>query len=349
MKRDFLKIAGFALVSSLIFTACDKDEENASLQFSNATLVVCEGNFEKNEGSIDAIVSGKVEQDIYSSINEAPLGDVVQSLTIINDKAYIVVYNSQKIEVADANTFKNIGTIKGFSYPRYVIEANENEIFVSNGNGYEDNYIYVVNTLSLEKTDSIAAGIGPNTMVASNGKLFIANMGGWSTANTVTVIDINTKKIEKNITVGDIPSDMEVDAEGNIIVLCKGANQYDENWNVIGSSNSTLVSINASSMDVTTIKEFDHQVNSYGSNLLAYNNGTIYYVDGGVYSIEGSTETKIIEENDIYGLSIDSKTNEIWITQAPYSSAHQVKQYNNAGELVSSYTVGNYPNDIIFR
>lgn len=348
MKKNLLKIASIVLAGSIALTACNKKEDDPkpSGAYSNATFVVCEGNFGQNDGSIDAIIDGELKKDIFQAENNRPLGDIVQSMTIIGDQAFIVVNNSGKIEVVNKNTFKSEGTCTGLSYPRYVVNRNDNEIFVSNGNGTSgDDYVYVVNKLSMQKTDSVATGFGPNTMVVLNGKLFVANSGGYSTDKSVTVIDINTFKVEKTIEIGDVPSDMDLDSDGNIIVYCKG------NW----GENSSIVKLNTTSYATTTIKAFDHQLGSFGTNLVA-SNDKIYFidgvidenyipVDGGVYVLNNDSEEKVFE-GTFYGVSINPANGDIWATN---STSNSVSQYDKTGKLIKTYKVSaSYPNAVIF-
>ena len=353
MKKNLVKIASLVLAGSFALTACnkEKDDPKPSGKYSNATFVVCEGNFNANEGSIDAIIDGEVKKDIFQAENNRPLGDIVQSMEKIGDKIFIVVNNSGKVEAVNANTFKSEGTCTGLSYPRYVANRNDNEIFVSNGNGYGSDYVYVVDKLSMQKTDSVATVFGPNTMIVSNGKLFVANSGGYTTDKTVTVIDTKTLKVEKTITVGDNPYDMELDENGNVIVLCKGnVTEYDENWNPTVFTNTAIYTINASSLEATVTKEFDHQFASYGGNLIAYNNGTIYFIDDAVYSMTSNGEaTKLIEGTDFYGISVNSKSGDIWVTTTPYGSSHSAIQYGKDGKLIKKYSVTNQPNAVVFE
>ena len=351
MRKNVLKIASIVLAGSFVLTACDngKDDPKPSGKYSDVPFVVCEGNFNANEGSIDVIIDGEVKKDIFQSENNRPLGDVVQSMEIIGDQAFIVVNNSGKVEAVNMFTFKSEGTCTGLSYPRYVVNRNENEIFVSNGSGDGNDYVYVVNKLSMQKTDSVPTGLGPNTMVVSKGKLFVANSGGWGTDKTVTVIDTKTLKFEKTITVGDNPYDMDVDAQGNIIVFCKGLTEDDADWNPTVVSNSAIYTINGSTLEATATKQFDHQFASYGGNLLACNGNTVYFIDDAVYSMTNNGEpTKLIEGTDFYGISVNAKSDEIWVTQTPYGASHSVSQYSANGTLVKTYKVSNQPNAVVF-
>ena len=366
MKKNLLKIASIVLAGSMILASCKKDddpkpapenkeeqkttpgEETTTGAYSNATFVVCQGNFQQNEGSIDAIINGVVTKDIFQKENGRPLGDIAQSMIKTGDKAFIVMNNSGKVEAVNVHTFKSEGICKGLSYPRYVANRNDEEIFVSNGNGLsDDDYVYVINKQTMQKTDSVPTGFGPNTMVVSNGKLFVANSGGWSTDKTITVIDTKTLAVEKTITVGDNPYDMDIDENGNIIVFCQGASTYDEAWNVIPLTNAAIYTINGSTLEASATIEFDHQLQSTGYNLIAYNNGIIYYIDNGINTFSKGETNKIIE-GSFFSISIDPTTNDIWVGETPQNSLHSEKQYDKAGNLIKTYSVTNMPEAVIF-
>lgn len=337
------------VLSVLLFSSCKEDPIEPNMGYSDGILVVCEGNFNGLDGDITYISDTTVTKGIFAKANGIPLGDIVQSLTIIDNKAYIVANNSQKIEVVDSKTFKSIGVITGVSFPRYVAKISDTEIAVSNGDGFGNNYVYIINTSTYAKTDSIAVGAGPNKMLAHNNKLYVANMGGWSNDKTISVISLSNKQVSATIEVGDLPADMELDANKNIIVLCYGLTTYDENWNPTIVSNSKLQRINTSDNSVTTIKEFDHQVANFSSNGLAYCNGTIYYLDDAVYAITATntTPTKLIN-GYFYGIDCNPSTKEIWVTSTSNTETHKVIQYSPTGTKIKEYVTGFYPNAVVF-
>ena len=381
--KKFLFFIATLLVASSVLSQQSSFEENYGYEVSilndtdviitkyakkdaiaTRSFVVCKGYDGENPsyGSIDAITDGELKKDVFQVINDRPL-DWVNSMTIIDDKAFIVVNNSNsgKVEAVNAYTFKSEGTCTGLSYPRYVANRNNNEIFVSNGSyikGDGDDYVYVVNKHSMQKTDSVATGGIPNSMVVSNGHLFVANYNGSflnfdeSVDKTVTVIDTKTLKVEKIITVGDCPCDMEVDARGNIIVLCKGLTVQDADWNQTVVSNTAICTINASSLEATVTNFFDHKFkNDMFDNLIAYNNGTIYYVDDAVYSLANGTITKLID-GSFDGIST-SENGDIWVTEHTYSIdsysyVDVVKQYDKNGKLIKTYNTSRTPDAVIF-
>src|SRR5689334_14185546 len=111
---------------SVTFSACDDDSESSE-KFDDGIFVVNEGNFQDADGTISHINAdnGKVTQDIFGAVNNGlALGDVVQSMVIDDDLAYVVVNNSNKIEVADAESFKSSYTITDLALPRYFTTLN---------------------------------------------------------------------------------------------------------------------------------------------------------------------------------------------------------------------------------
>ena len=105
----------FLLFVFLLFS-CKTDEEKEITPVSNESgvdvIVLNEGNFGSGNASINWYNSSenKIYQHIFKSNNQGrPIGDVVQSMQIIGDKGYIVVNNSQKIEVVNLSDFKSIG------------------------------------------------------------------------------------------------------------------------------------------------------------------------------------------------------------------------------------------------
>lgn len=69
--------------------------------------------------------------DVFKQANNKVLGDVLQSMSIINDKLYLVVNNSGKVEVLDKRNFISISTIAGLRSPRYIEAVSSNKAYIS--------------------------------------------------------------------------------------------------------------------------------------------------------------------------------------------------------------------------
>lgn len=121
-------------LSALLINACNEPEDvRAALppiefQPTSKALILHEGNFVGGEASLSlySIDSLTIENGVYKRVNNASLGSVGQSMHLYKDKLYIVINNSEKIEVIDTSTFQNLATITiPGSSPREILFIND--------------------------------------------------------------------------------------------------------------------------------------------------------------------------------------------------------------------------------
>ncbi|MDA3882071.1 MAG: hypothetical protein PF481_02190 [Bacteroidales bacterium] len=346
--RNFFLCLFFSLIA-LSFVSCDEPETFSYNGYGAGVLVVCEGDFGSNNGAVTFISDSSVSKDVFAAINSRPLGDVVQSLTKGKETGYIVVNNSQKIECVDLETFESVGTIKGLSFPRYALVHDNDYVYVTNGNGYAGNFVYVINQNTLEIEDSIATGAGPDNIYAIDSKIFVANMGGWINDSTVSVINAHTNTLDTTVDVGDMPASLVPDANNNFVVLCEGLTTYDADSNPTVVSNSKIVSFNTQTYQVDELISFDHQVATIGSQILDVYDNTIYYLDGGVYrmALNSQTPEKIID-GTFYAIKINPENGDIWLANTSKQTQHTVVVYSQEGEKLEEYNTEQWPNNVIF-
>jgi hypothetical protein len=209
--------------------------------------------------------------------------------------------------------------------------------------------VYVIDLNNLQIKDSINAGTGPEGLLVANGKLFIANSGGWAIDSTITVVnlsDYSTTTVDLN---AYCPSMIEADADGNIWVLAKGNTVYDENWNPVSHNPSYLVQLSSEGRTILkTVKLFDDQ---HPAKLDANKAGTKLYYGGawglqGLYEIDVTATTApsspfISEPN--YGFFVDPATDVIYLLQDAYTSNGKMIRYDSNGNKLNDFTVGLYP------
>lgn len=355
--KTTLIAAGIALAA---LPACQQQEEDLSGTFTEAgsALVVNEGNFTRNNGSVSYIDRfGKVVNNVYETINGTVLGDVVQSYSRTARYGIICVNNSQKVEIVDARTFKHVVTLTaGTTYPRYSLPVSEDKVYVSNGNATGQLLVVDLERLAIVKT--IGVGAGPEELVKAGSKIYVANSGGFYTDNTVSVIDPVTDTELSRITVGDNPTDLELDAAGHIWVLCKGYVSYDPpTYAPKRNSAAKLVHINTASNTVDRQIELIGAGNDWSAadNLETGGNGNILYfsIDDKVYQMPASATTVPalpLFTRFIYGLEINPATNDIWALDAgSFSSSGYVFRYSATGSAIDSMKVGIGPNFIYFN
>lgn len=355
MKTKFFKNWLFALSgAAVLLTSCEETEDTPIIAANNlkGMFVVCEGGGGNANGDITFYNgdSAKPVKNLYFSVNKVALGDVVQSFDIVDSLGFIVVNNSQKIIVVSMKTFKFIKTISGFSYPRNIVRANDNTVYVSNGKGKSKggNYIYSINLTTLTKSDSIEVATGPEKMIVVNSKVYAAIAGGWENdGKTVVEIDPSTFKITNNFEVASVPVDMVADKNNDIWVFCKGIATYDANW-VATYSNSGISKINISTQVVTIFPlatMFASGVNDIASNK---DGSLIYYLNDGLYAMSISATalptTKIVDKL-FYGMDVDPESGNIICLDDANSKA---VGYNANGEEQFSFETAKFPNSVVF-
>lgn len=350
MKHNVLFKAFLMLISIATLSSCNKKDE-LTIDLTNGKLIVCEGTFQTNTGDLTLIQDTISANSVYQQVNGNPLGDVAQSLAIIDNKAFIVVNNSQKIEVIDMKTTKSIGIIDGFSFPRSITALNSETLLVTNGDGHSNNYVYVIDAKSLTITDSLTVGLGPEKVIVANEKIWICNSGQWTNDNTISVFDATTLDSLTTIEVSDLPIDMVV-KDNNLYVMCKGLTEYApvEPYEATVISNSKLVSVNTDTYEVSTILDMDHQLGTFSVNVLAIaEDGTLYYTDDAIYSVDASGNTEKIIDGYFYSVDVDPTNGNIWVGNTNSITQHTMDVYTNTGTKVTSYNTDKYPNSVIFQ
>jgi YVTN family beta-propeller protein len=348
-----LKFFILAAVSALAFTfsSCDDDEKKPKGEFQAGIFVVNEGNFQDADGSVSFInpSSGEVTQDLFGTVNGGrALGDVVQFMTVEGDFAYIVVNNSNKMEVVDANTFVASYTIEDLKLPRYFTTFN-GKGYVTEWVSFSDpGRVSVVDLQSHTVTGTIVTDYGSEDIVAANGKLFVSN----NFTNTVSVIDPVSTAVVKTIEVGNSPAEFVIDGQNKIWVACGGG--YDQNFNPL--NDGKLVQIDPASS--TVMKTIPLGINFSGK--LAINNTgnqLFYYKGKSVYRL-GTADTAppssaLITESDavsFYGIGIDPKTDVLYLADAKaFSGNGTAFTYNTSGTAIGSHAVGRGPNGFVFN
>tara|TARA_B100000767_G_scaffold149011_1_gene140339 strand:+ start:68 stop:1174 length:1107 start_codon:yes stop_codon:yes gene_type:complete len=340
------------ILTSVILTSCTKDNldsTNYDGLYNDGYFVTNEGNFNTGNGSISFVDEyGVVENDVFASNNSFVLGDVVQSMTIINDNAYIVVNNSNKIEIASVDSMNYVGTIE-VGFPRYIKQVSDDKAYITSwGTGFGSEVkVLDLNTNTIVNT--IICGVGPEAIEVSNGYAYVCNIGGYSVNNTISIIDVSSDMVITTLELSDKPNSVVVDVDENIWVLTKGTTEYDENWNTVAVSPGSLYKINNN----VVVQEFTFPLGDYASNLVINNSGNVLYYScaGAVFSLEvNSSELNIdpIINKSFYGLGFND--NYIYGASAPsFTQSGLSYRYTTNGIVVDSVNVGIGPNGYCFN
>lgn len=353
-----LFVAASLLTSTFAFTSCDNDNDGPSGAYAeDGVFVINEGNFTQSNGSISYYntSSEKVQNGIFAKENEGQLlGDVIQDMDILNDRAFIVANNSNKIEVVNANTFKSVGTVEGLQLPRYFAALNNQKGYVTETVDYSGSpgRISVIDLNTYVVTKTIEVGVQPEQLVVTGGKLYVANSG----SNTVTVINTATDAVESTIPVSDRPVDLALDRNNNIWVLSTGKVVYTPDWSAIDYSQTTagaLTKIPAGTQDAQTYTFSSNQ--SQPSNLAINGNGDKLY-----FNYEGKTfvqdvsatslSNTVVIDRSFYGLGVDPDNGYIYGGDSNnFTGDGTVHIYRPDGTKIGEFQAGIGPNGFAFN
>lgn len=358
-----LSLFTLALVA-LLTVSCLSDDDfysNEVLEgsYTNGYFVVNEGNFGTGNSEISFVSSDlmQVENNIFGkNNNDRVLGDTAQSLYVHDDLAFVVLNASETVQIVNRHSFQLLAVIdKGLENPRYITVDGDFAYITNWGDPSDesDDYIAVLDLFSGEIVNKIPVDYGPEKILAHNGKLYVAHLGGWTEHNILSVIDINTQVVEKEIEVGDKPTAMAV-VSNELWVLSAGNPDYAAG----GETNSSLEVVDLGSHTVT--KSFDFDTN--GASSLTYSDNNFYYVvsstDWNTYETQTdvfkmavnaeSLPTEALMSSSIthYGLAIYD--NYLFLGDAKdYASNGDLLIYDlDNSELVVKHEVGISPNGI---
>jgi YVTN family beta-propeller protein len=355
MKKQFGLLISLGL---LIFSSSCKKEEDKPVDtgFLHGIYIVNEGGFTKNNGSVTYYdeIGAFVYPNLFYQVNARGPGDVIQSFSIAEDMGFIVANNSGRVEVVDMKTFASIGTVINVDYPRYVLGVTDKKVYLTSGNF--GGFVQVINLENLEVDTKISVGSGPENLIMADNKVFVANSGGWGLDSTISVIDPTQDKVINTIEVGDNPTDLVEDENGDIWVLCKGKVIYDQSWNVISETDSRLVQIKIADLSVGKNFVIGNKGDFFAPLHLAVSKdgkSVLYAEVDGIYRMDitaSSAPLQPIIIGSFYGLDVSPENGDIYALKANGFDVNGVAFiYQGDGRIMDSLLVGIAPNAAVFN
>ena len=199
--------------------------------------VLNEGNMGSNKCTLDFLdLSDTIihyQRNIYSERNPnevKELGDVGNDIQIYGSRLWMVINCSNKVEVCRAKDAVKIGKVDipncryvtfdgGYAYVSSYVGP------VAVGSNAPRGRVYKVDTLTLQKVDSVVVGYQPEEMAVVGGKLYVANSGGYIAPQydrTISVIDLATMSEERQIDVAVNLHRLRFDRYGQLWVSSRG-------------------------------------------------------------------------------------------------------------------------------
>ncbi|SEW52781.1 YncE family protein [Chitinophaga arvensicola] len=367
----------FIVLLLFVVSSCRKDvevfmNEDTSLDSSAQNgfagfYLLNEGNMGSNKSTLDYFdyASGKFQRNIYAAINPnvpKELGDVGNDIAIYGNRLYAVVNASNKVEVMDARTARRIGQIqipncryikfdKGFAY----ITSYAGPIEV-NPNYTQKGYVAKIDTTTLAMVDKCIVGYQPDGLEITNGKIYVANSGGYMGAGntekyerTVSVIDLATFKEDKRIDVAYNLHHIKADKRGDLWVTSRG------DYKKLASRLYFIDKLQQKVTDTLPIAVSNYYLD--GDSLYVYSTEWSYITYSNVitYGIVNTRTHEIVSRSFItdgtdkeieipYGIMVHPVTKDIYVTDAGnYVSPGLLYCFTKEGKKKWSVRTGDIP------
>lgn len=345
------------LTTSLIILSCSDEGdpvEEPKGDYEFGYFITNEGPFQNGSGTITFVGDdGNVQQEVYKTVNGENLGNIVNSMYIDGDKAYIVVNNSSLIVVVNRNTMEKLAVIDGdgVNNPRHFVVA-EGKGFVSNwGDPFDpsDDFIAVVDLDLNEVRGTIPVGEGPERMLTTSKGIFVALQGGFNFNNEVVLINPMTDEVVSTISVGDVPNSLQEDDAGNVWALCGGKPSYADEETAGQLYKIELSDLSASSQEFAQSTDHPGLLNFDAGQLYYLLNGQVFRMSPGAGAGELPKESIQGLDGFYYGMTVES--GELYGTDAgDFASEGTVKVFNvNSGALLNTIDAGIVPGQVVFQ
>ena len=354
MKR--INVFLLALLAALLFSCKPDNPVNPDVTIGSGVFVLNEGNYTASNATLTFydIEADTVTNYLFYRVNDVPIGDVAQSMCLIDGMLYIVVNNSNNIYKVYAYTVK-IDTTKpykmgDFYSPREMWAVSPNKAYVSDLYGTQ---LWIINPQDMSHCGSIDMGKATEKIVQVGSELYVSN---WSKQfvqgmnnNTVQVVDINNDVKVAEITVGKEPNTMIVDKNGHVWVLCEGAQ-----WDADGE-NPSLWEINPQLKIAERRYEFDGsamalKANPAGDQIYLIYNNEVRRFDIGTLSLSETFRIAAEAQGMFYNMAVEPKSGDIYVTDAKnYMMNGTVYRYSYDGVLLSSFEAGIIPSAMLFK
>ena len=344
----------FLFIILLSFFSCS-DETLVPIinddSFSNGVFITNEGLFQAGNASVSFydLTTNSIQERIFSAVNNQPLGDILQSMNVQGDKTYLVVNNSDKIEIVNTSDFSSVGTIENLGSPRHIQLINTDKAYVT------DLFNEAISVVDLNTNQVIQKipirGGSTEEMLLIGDELFVTSPSLFNNySNQLFVINTVSDEVVDSITVGYNPSNVQLDRNNQLWVMCNGDRDVADNF-------GGLYRINPDTKAVDLALPFTDKAASFYPRLaLNGNRDQLYFLKLDIFSLSINDTVlptnPIIEANgrDLYGLGVHPTTDQIFVGDSGnFVQQGTVTIHNEAGAELSTFKAGVGVNGFYFN
>lgn len=308
------------------------------------TYILCEGNFNSTNASLWQLTgTNQLTGPLHWNFTTNPLGDVGQNLKIYQDRLFIVMNNSNSLEVMKLSA-------SGATYERSLAlpYAGPRDIAFVADHAYITCW-YLPGILALDLTtwqidDTIAVNGLPDNIIAAEGRLYtsIAMNTDWSAADKVIVLDSTGGEYFPVETFIVLPGPNQILLHGQKLYVL--STYYDASWNTYtGTSCIDLIDRKISIRDLGRTTNYCDD--------LALINGRIYRTYNGCVapltdSLTINASKAIGNYSGIYSMAFNGRY--LFIGLSDYNAPDQVVILDTLGNRINTLTVGVCPGAYAF-
>lgn len=361
----------YTLFTLLLLSACRKDvapprldsiqipgysRGQAARPSVQGVYLLNEGNMNMNKASLDYLdlATGGYSRRLFEAYNPEVtkgLGDVGNDIGIYGSKMYIVVNNSNKVEVVDAVTVTRIRQLN-IRQCRYAA-FNKGYAYITSNDGY----VSVIDTATLTESARIPTGRNPEQLVVTNNKLYVANSGGYSPPNyerTVSVIDLQTQREIKRIDVAVNLHRLALDQYGDLYVTSRGDyyNVPSRLYVIDTHTDQVKKRFDIAAGNICIHKDLAY-IYSVAWSYITHSNTISYSLinvkDETVLNRSFITDGTDKQINIPYGIAVDPDTEDVFVTDAlDYVSPGVLYCFDKTGKKKWSVETGDIPAHFVF-
>ena len=310
-------------------------------RFQNGIFITNEGGFNNGNASVSFYnkETGVLTEKIFEVANGRPLGDVLQSITIDGKKAYLVLNNSNKIEIVRTADFISVRTIRDLVSPRYLQLTDDNTAYVSD---LYNNAISIIDLQTDLEKESIPFRGWSEEMIKIGKEVFVTqpSLIGKKTSKQIFIIDTESNQLTDSLVVGFNPVGLELDKNNHLWVLCNGD---------FGTTNlGGLYKVNPADRSILLSLPFQDNQTSFGPRLeMNGDKDQVYYLKTDVYTLSIDDQQLPVEPiihadgRDLYGLGIDPLTQHIYVGDSGnFQQKGKVSVHYQDGTEINRFTAG---------
>ena len=320
---------------------CISCEEEIQPTKISDVLVINEGNFGNGSGSLSLYSpqTKTINNNLFFQTNGTPLGNVAQSAYQLGNKAYIVINNSNKIEVIDIYNFSSLHTITGFNSPRYFLPINQNTAYVTD---LYSNAIQIVDLNTNNINGNIPVNGWTEKLLLHNDSVYVCDM----TNDNLLIINPNNHSLVDSVKVGESPNSIVIDRDNKIWIMCGGG---------FSSTNPQLIKFNPQNRTIENTYVFPDISKSPGNLQINSSGDQLYFINTDIYTMsiyDNSLSTNPIitsAGNNFYTLGISPTNEEVYVSDAiDYIQDGLVFRYTSSGNLIHQFNSGVIPGNFLF-